>query len=101
MGRMGQKKRKLWVTLYKVDGIKASPFFSKPDAFLKVGTRVEALGKIYDTPNPRTSRWGRLHASTGERGTVIEVLEGCWPIVRFDRTGTTSNVTDLEVRAIA
>lgn len=76
-----------------------SPFFNNPEKFLKKGQRVKAKFRIFDNPN-NSQNWGLVHAEAGEEGTVVHVEQGLWPTVTFDRTGTTTNVTDFEVEPL-
>lgn len=67
-------------------------------AFLNLGERVRAKTRVFDLPD--TSNPGPVHAEAGELGTVEHTEPGCWPTVRFDRTGTATCVTDEEVEKI-
>lgn len=78
--------------------IKKSPFYTKPEKFLKLGQRVRAKLTVYDLPG--TDSPGPMHALVGEEGVVVHVQTGHWPTVRFDRTGSSTCVTDFEVEAM-
>lgn len=80
--------------------VRQSPFFSKPETFLKLGQRVRAKVRVWDTPDDDMAKWGRLHAEKGDTGTVVHVQKGCWPTVTFDRSGTSTCVTDFEVEPV-
>lgn len=82
---------------------KDSPFYENPGKFLKMGQRVRAKFRIWDTPqktidDPRG--WGWVSAEAGEVGTVVHVQDGLWPTVQFDDTGCSTCVTDFEVEPI-
>lgn len=77
---------------------KNSPFYHHPEKFLREGQRVRAKIRVYDLPgNPDP---GPIHAEPGEEGVVVFVEKGFWPTVTFDRTRTSTCVTDEEVEAI-
>lgn len=80
---------------YSVD-VRLSPFFSKPEEFLKLGQRVRANHRIFDLPNDAGADWGWVSAEKDEQGTVVHVEAGYWPTVRFDG-GKATCVTDTEV----
>jgi hypothetical protein len=75
---------------------KTEEFSDKPGEWLKAGQRVRSIGKVYDTGIP--GDW--LHAEPGEFGTVEHTEPDNWPTVRFDRTGTATCVTPLEVEPV-
>lgn len=75
--------------------VRKSPFFSCPEKFLNVGQRVRAIVRVYDLPGNLDP--GPVHAEKSEFGTVVHVEPGYWPTVTFDRTGTSTCVTDLDV----
>lgn len=78
-----------------------SPYFKAPHTFLKVGQKVRARFRIWDTPDPKHlwgNNWGPIRAEAGEVGEVIETCRGHWPTVQF-KNGIT-DVTDFEVEAI-
>jgi adenylosuccinate synthase len=75
--------------------IKNSPFYTHPERFLTMGQRVRAITRVYDLPGNEDQ--GPIHAEEGEWGTVVDVQHGTWPTVTFDRTGTSTCVTDAEV----
>lgn len=76
---------------------KDSKFASCPEKFLRVGQRVKALIKVWDG-GPDSGDF--LHAEAGELGTVVHVEPGFWPTVRFDRSGTSTCVSDFEVEPV-
>lgn len=78
------------------------PHHKHPERFLKIAQRVRAKLRVFDLPNVLNpdSDWGPVHAEIGELGTVIHLQEGHWPAVRFDRTGTITDVTDFEVEPL-
>lgn len=81
--------------------ISESPFYTKPEQFLKLGQRVRAKGRVYDLPTlDGQGDQGMVHAEPGEEGVAVHVQVGCWPTVTFDRTGTSTCVTDSEVEAL-
>lgn len=67
--------------------------------FLRLGQRCYAKVTIYDLPG--NANPGPIHAEPGELGTVVHVEPGFWPTVTFDRTGTSTCVTDQEVEAVS
>lgn len=82
-----------------------SPFFDCPEKFLWLGQRVRAKVDIYDLPGNTDPHWhngtaGPVHAEPGETGTVVHVEKDFWPTVTFDKTGTSTCVTDGEVEPI-
>jgi hypothetical protein len=79
---------------------RTSPFFENPEKFLKLGQRVRAKFRIWDTPDRSGSDWGWVSAETGEEGVVVHVEKGYWPTVRFDKTGCATCVTDFEVEPL-
>lgn len=85
-----------------------------PHEFLKEGDRVKARVRVTESGDsigdpalpffakegsPKTNP-GYVHAELGEEGVVVHVEPNCWPTVRFDRTKTSTTVTDLEVEKI-
>lgn len=78
-----------------MNSIKNSPFYTHPEDFLTMGQRVRAITRVYDLPG--NDDQGPVHAEVGEWGEVVHVQEGMWPTVTFDRTGTSTCVTDEEV----
>ena len=78
-----------------------SPFYSNPGSFLREGQRVRAKIRVWDCPQDSLEKnWGWVSALPGELGTVEHSQPGCWPTVRFDETGCSTCVTDLEVEPI-
>lgn len=82
---------------YSVD-IRTSPFFSKPDEFLKLGQKCRARFRVFDLPNKSENDWGWVSAEAGVVATCISVNEGRWPTVQFP--GAITDVTDFEVEAL-
>jgi hypothetical protein len=71
---------------------------SFPSAWLSVGTRVRALGSVYNE-----GAWGKtITTLKGDLGTVVKIDQNneAWPIVKFDRTGNIVYVTPVEVEVI-
>ncbi len=82
-----------------MSSIKNSPFYTHPEDFLQMGQRVRAITRVYDLPGNEDQ--GPIHAERGEEGVVVHVQKGLWPTVTFDRTGTSTCVTDEEVVGLA
>lgn len=81
--------------------IRESPFYTQPEKFLKLDQRVRAIIRVYDLPTKDgQGDQGPIHAEPGEEGVVVHVEKGYWPTVTFDRTGTSTCVTDIEVEAL-
>jgi hypothetical protein len=73
---------------------------------LRVGDRVRAKIRVFDFPGNKDPRWhdgtsGPVHAEPGEEGVVVWTQEGLYPCVKFDRTGTRTDVTGDEVEAVS
>jgi len=66
--------------------------------FVVEGDRVVAITTVYDLPG--TPDQGMIHAYEGEEGIVVHTETGYWPTVTFDRTGTSTMVTDFEVERV-
>lgn len=64
-------------------------------SFLQLGQRCRARVVVYDLPG--TPDPGPIHALPGEEGVVVHTQAGSWPTVTFDRTGSSTCVTDQEV----
>lgn len=88
----------------------AKSFLVKPRRGLmqaKEGERVKARIRIYDLPGrdfgppdamtlARYPRARTIHAEPGEEGVIVHAEEGTWPTATFDRTGTSTMITDAE-----
>lgn len=77
------------------DPKKSKWYHTDPFNWLKLGDRVKAIRRVYDLPG--NADQGPIHAEEDEYGTVVHVQVGCWPTVQFDRTRTSTCVTDFEV----
>ncbi len=64
----------------------------------KLGMRVRAKCRVYDLPGNVDP--GIIHAETGDEGVVVHTQSGCFPTVTFDRTQTSTCVTENEVELI-
>lgn len=78
--------------------LKKNKYYKCPEKFLKAGQRVKAVVSI--TEKRGSADHVAYHAQPGEFGTVVHVEKGFWPTVKFERTGTMTCVTPLEVELL-